>query len=53
MDFTLRNLAKKALTIEERPTEDVSDLRHRVMMDAIAKYAKPTEQKNLTPVYVD
>ena len=53
MDFTLRNLAKKALTVEERPTEDVSDLRHRVMMDAIAKYAKPTEQKNLTPVYVD
>jgi len=37
----------------EKPTQDISDLRHQAMMDAIAPYARKTEQKNLTPVYVD
>lgn len=39
----------------ERPTQDISDLRHQAMMDAIAPYAKPAvvNEKNLTPVYVD
>ena len=43
----------KANNQNERPTEDVADLRHRAMLDAIAPYAKKAEQKNLTPVYVD
>jgi hypothetical protein len=53
LDFNLRGLAKKELVKPERPTEDIADLRHRSMMDAIAPYAKKTEQKNLTPVYVN
>jgi hypothetical protein len=53
LDFTLRHLAADELKPKERPTEDVADARHRAMMDAIAPYAKPTVQKNLTPVYVD
>jgi len=53
LDFNLLSLAKKNKKIEEKPTEDVQDLRHRAMLDAIAPYAKPTVQKNLTPVYVD
>lgn len=46
-------MAKKDLVMPERPTQDIADLRHLSMMDAIAPYAKKTEQKNLTPVYVD
>lgn len=53
MDFTLRHLAVDKLEAKERPTEDISDARHRSMMEAIAPYAKQTVQKNLTPVYVD
>lgn len=53
MDFTLRSLAVDELKPKERPTEDISDARHRSMMEAIAPYAKQTVQKNLTPVYVD
>ena len=53
MDFTLRHLANDNIKPKERPTEDIADLRHRSMMDAIAPYAKPTEQKNLTPVYIN
>ncbi len=53
MDFNLKALAVKELKPHERPTEDVADARHRSMMEAIAPYAKPTIQKNLTPVYVD
>lgn len=53
MDFNLKSLAVKELKPHERPTEDVADARHRSMMEAIAPYAKPTIQKNLTPVYVD
>ena len=53
MDFTLRSLAADELKPKERPTEDIADARHRSMMEAIAPYAKPTVQKNLTPVYVD
>ena len=53
MDFTLRSLAVDELKPKERPTEDIADARHRSMMEAIAPYAKPTVQKNLTPVYVD
>lgn len=54
MDFNLKSLAKE-LKPNERPTEDIGDLRHRSMMEAIAPYAKPVvvNQKNLTPVYVD
>ena len=49
------NLTAKdfAVNLKERPTQDIADDRHKAMMDAIAPYAKPTVQKNLTPVYVD
>ena len=53
MDFNLKSLAVDKLVPKERPTEDITDARHRSMMEAIAPYAKKTEQKNLTPVYVD
>jgi len=53
LDFNLRHLAVSELKPHEKPTEDIADARHRSMMDAIAPYAKPTVQKNLTPVYVD
>jgi len=53
LEFTLRSLAVDELKPKERPTEDIADARHRSMMEAIAPYAKPTVQKNLTPVYVD
>jgi hypothetical protein len=53
LDFNLKSLATEKLVPKERPTEDIADARHRSMMEAIAPYAKPTVQKNLTPVYVD
>ncbi len=55
MDFNLKSLAVKELKPNEKPTEDVGDLRHRSMMEAIAPYAKDVvvNAKNLTPVYVD
>ena len=52
MDFNLKGLTHSA-SARERPTEDIEDARHRSMMEAIAPYAKKTQQKNLTPVYVD
>lgn len=53
MDFNLTQLAKKDVKPPEQPTEDIQDLRHRAMMDAIAPYAKKTQQSNTTPVYVN
>jgi hypothetical protein len=53
LDFNLKGLARQDVVAREKPTEDISDARHRSMMEAIAPYAKKTEQKNLTPVYVD
>jgi len=53
MDFNLRSLAKENPVAPDRPTEDIADLRHRSMMEAIKPFAKATVQKNLTPVYVD
>jgi hypothetical protein len=53
LDFNLKSLAVDKLVPKEKPTEDIADARHRSMMEAIAPYAKKTEQKNLTPVYVD
>lgn len=47
------SLANKDRKPKEKPTEDISDVRHRSMMEAIAPYAKSTVQRNLTPVYVD
>jgi hypothetical protein len=52
MDFTLQSLARKNEPKPKPPT-DVGDARHHDMMMAIAPYAKPAQQKNLTPVYVD
>jgi hypothetical protein len=53
LDFNLTQLAKKNVPPPERPTEDIADARHRAMMDAIAPYAKKTQQSNVTPVYID
>lgn len=53
MDFNLKGLAVDKLVPKERPTEDIADVKHRAMLEAIAPYAKQTVQKNLTPVYVD
>ena len=53
MDFNLTQLVKKDAPPPERPTEDIADARHRSMMDAIAPYAKKTQQSNVTSVYVD
>lgn len=53
MDFTLRNLTKTDIVLPDKLHENVENDRHQKMMEAIAKYAKPTVQKNLTPVYVD
>ena len=52
MDFKLSGLTH-AVNARQRPTEDVADARHRSMIEAIAPYAKKTQQKNLTPIYVD
>jgi hypothetical protein len=53
LDFNLKSLAKTDLKPNERPTEDIGDVRHRSMMEAIKPYARDAVQKNLTPVYVD
>jgi Radical SAM superfamily/B12 binding domain len=53
MDFQLTNIAKINATPKERPTEDIADARHRSMMEAIAPYAKKSEQSNVTPIYVN
>jgi hypothetical protein len=52
LDFNLKGLSHE-LSARQRPTEDIEDARHRSMMEAIAPYAKKTQQKNMTPVYVD
>jgi len=53
MDFNLRKLSRKKAALPPRPTEDIADARHKSMMDAIAPYAKRTQQSNVTPVYVN
>jgi len=53
IDFTLRALAKSKATPYERPPDDVANDKHQSMLEAIAPYAKKTEQKNLTPLYVN
>lgn len=53
IDFNLLSLAKENVELPERPELSVEDQRHQQMMEAIAGFAKPTQQKNLTPVYVD
>ena len=52
MDFTLQSLANSN-SEKPKPPQNVEDQRHHDMMQAIAPYAKPAQQKNLTPVYVD
>jgi hypothetical protein len=47
MDFTLQSLAKDN-TAKPKPPQNVEDQRHHDMMQAIAPYAKPAQQKNLT-----
>ncbi len=53
MDFNLKGLAKKEVVVHEAPTADIADARHRAMMDAIAPYAKKSQQSNVTPVYIN
>lgn len=53
MDFNLKNLATEKPIPRELPNQDIADLRHRSMMDAIAPYAKKTVQSNVTPLYID
>ena len=53
LDFNLTKIARKDVEIPDRPELPVEDQRHQQMMDSIAGFAKPTQQKNLTPVYVD
>ena len=53
VDFNLRSLAKDELVVPERLSTDVENARHAAMMDAIKGFAKPTIQKNLSPVYTD
>jgi len=53
MEFNLHSLAVDKLVPHERPTEDIGDVRHRTMLEAIAPYAKKTLQANLTPIYID
>ena len=52
MDFTLQSLATTNKS-KPKPPQNVEDQRHHDMMQAIAPYAKPAQQKNTTPVYVD
>ncbi len=52
MDFNLKGITSD-LVPKQRPTEDLADARHRSMIEAIAPYAKKTQQQNLTPIYVD
>jgi len=53
MDFNLKALARAHAEAKEKPPEDVADAKHLSMMQAIAPYAKKTEQRNVTPVYID
>ena len=51
--LSIKDLAKTNTQPKEKNSEDVENMRHRNMMDAIAPYAKKTEQKNVTPLYID
>jgi len=53
MDFNLTQLAKQQPEIPDKLSESAANDKHMNMLEAIREYAKPTEQKNLTPVYVD
>jgi anaerobic magnesium-protoporphyrin IX monomethyl ester cyclase len=53
IDFNLIKLAKDKVESNEKPELSVEDARHQQMMDAIKQYARPVQQKNLTPIYVD
>ena len=53
MDFNLKGLAKKTPVPHDAPAPDIADARHRAMMDAIAPYAKKSQQSNVTPVYIN
>ena len=52
MDFNLIKLAKKHPKIPDKLSATAANDKHMNMLEAIREYAKPTEQKNLTPVYI-
>jgi anaerobic magnesium-protoporphyrin IX monomethyl ester cyclase len=53
MDFNLLSLSKDVEEIKNSPVKKISNDRHMAMMEAISPYAKPFEQRNVTPVYID
>lgn len=53
VDFNLTKFAKKKVELPQQLTEDLATARDRTMLEAIAPYARKTEPKNLTPVYID
>lgn len=54
MDFNLTKLRKDNVdNLPEKPAISVSNDRHMAMKDAIAPFAKKTDQKNLTSIYTD
>jgi Radical SAM superfamily/B12 binding domain len=53
LDFGLQGLKKVKVELPTKPSDDVENMRHQAMMDAIAPYAKKVQQSNATPVYID
>ena len=53
VDFGLQGLKKDKVELPTKPADDVENVRHQAMMDAIAPYAKKVQQSNATPVYIN
>jgi len=53
MDFMMKGLARSTVDLPKQPPADIADARHQAMMDAIAPYARKTQQSNVTPVYIN
>ncbi len=52
MDFNLKGLVHDAEARKE-PEPDIADAKHKAMIEAIEKYAKPYVQRNEKPVYIN
>jgi len=52
IDFNLTKLAHEAKARKELEP-DLADAKHVAMFEAIKPFAKPFEQHNVTPVYID
>lgn len=53
LDFTLKGLAKTDVKPYDRPSDEIANEKHTNMLKAIMPYAKKTDQKNLTPIYIN